>query len=218
MKTTAPDDASRMPDRTTSPATAAAAVAGGYATAPPATGWRRRVRFMTRRTLRSIILLDDTPARIGRGCAAGLFTGMLPIFGQILIAMIVAKAVRGNLFAAITASWLSNPFTALPIWYGCYRLGHALLPIAKPPLGYDDLAVIVTAFGQLSLTDGLGALFALLGGIMLPLLLGSVLAGLALAGLGWVAIPPVVAWMHRRRDERRQRWLRNHLPPPEQAP
>jgi len=200
-----------MPDLTTAPATTAtAATTGGFAAAPRATGWWRRTRFLTRRTIRSIMLLDDTPARIGRGCAAGLFAGMLPTLGQIFLAALVAKLVRGNLLAAIMTSWLSNPFTALPIWYGCYRLGHALLPSAKPPLSYDDLAVIVAAFGQLSLTDGLGALLTLLGGIMLPLLLGSVLTGLALAGLGWAAIPPVVAWMHRRRAERRQRWLHGH--------
>lgn len=192
---------------TEEPSAPAFTAPSGVRSAPRATGWWRRLRFITWKTVRSLLMLDDTPQRIARGCAAGLLVAMLPILGQMFFALLAARLMRGNLLAALTACWISNPLTAVPLWYGGYRLGHALLPSGKPPLSYDDLAVIVTAFGKLSLMDGVGALLRLLGDIMPPLLLGTVLMGLFCAVTCWLVLPPMVAWMQRRKAERRQRWL-----------
>jgi uncharacterized protein (DUF2062 family) len=65
---------------------------------------------------------------VARGVAVGLFTGIIPLLSfQTFMAIGVAILIRANLPIALLVSWISNPFTILPIAYFTYYVGHWIL-------------------------------------------------------------------------------------------
>ena len=116
----------------------------------PPGGWRRALSYIAHRLRR----LPDTPGRIARGAAAGVFVTFTPFFGlHFLAAAVVAWLVRGNIIAALLGTFVGNPFTfpiiaASAIELGAMILGHGEL--ARPvlvapvmtrerPLGPEDV-------------------------------------------------------------------------------
>ena len=67
----------------------------------------------------------------------GLFTGLFPIPGQTMIAVLGAVALRVNVPIAAIAVWISNPLTFVPIFYLAYRLGAVILNIPAEPFPDD---------------------------------------------------------------------------------
>lgn len=71
---------------------------------------------------------------IARGIAVGLFVGLTPTVGiQTLFILIGCIAVRGYFPAAFAVSWVSNPFTIVPMYWlfnaiGDFIFGHLLKP------------------------------------------------------------------------------------------
>lgn len=65
---------------------------------------------------------------VAAGLALGLFIAFTPTIPfQMLLAATLACLLKVNLPAAIVAVWVTNPFTALPIYLSANRLGCALL-------------------------------------------------------------------------------------------
>ncbi len=59
--------------------------------------------------------------------AVGLFVAFLPIPMQMLLAAIIAIAVRVNLPVSVLLVWVSNPVTIPPILYTAYTIGRWIL-------------------------------------------------------------------------------------------
>lgn len=54
--------------------------------------------------------------------------GCFPFFGlQILLGVALASLVRGNHLLAAAGTWISNPFTYLPLYWFNYQVGCRLL-------------------------------------------------------------------------------------------
>ena len=71
---------------------------------------------------------EGTPGQRTRGLAAGIFCGCFPIFGfQTLLGIALASVVRGNHLLAAAGTWISNPFTYVPLYWFNYQLGSWLL-------------------------------------------------------------------------------------------
>ena len=102
--------------------------------------------FTIIRALRGAVLLEDTPHRIALGCGCGIFASPLPLFGQAFVGALAAKLLGGNVIASLPWTFLSNPFTTLPIWYGCYRLGMIITPGAWPLVSFERIKDIVHKF------------------------------------------------------------------------
>ncbi len=86
--------------------------------------WLRYLQYLKTRLLR----LRGNSQFIARGLAVGTFAGFFPLFGlQMIIAVILATLFRGNKIAAITATWISNPFTYVPIFLFNFKVGNFLL-------------------------------------------------------------------------------------------
>jgi uncharacterized protein len=78
--------------------------------------------------LHHILHVDDTPERIARGAAAGIFVAWTPTFGmQTVIAIAAAALVRGNKAAVIPMVWVTNPLTNPAIYTFSYLVGHFLM-------------------------------------------------------------------------------------------
>ena len=71
---------------------------------------------------------DGTPAERARGIAVGIFSGCFPFFGlQSLIGICLASLVRGHHLLAAISTWISNPFTYIPLYLLNYRVGQFLI-------------------------------------------------------------------------------------------
>ena len=98
------------------------------------------------------------PEAAARGVAVGLFIGLTPTVGFQTVFMIVGCIVlRGNFPVAFAVSWLSNPITMGPLYWGFHELGQFLyevVPFSRNPIpdwmieGPMD-TVLFTAIGSL---------------------------------------------------------------------
>lgn len=86
--------------------------------------WKRKLRYLYLRLIR----LRSTTAAIARGLAVGVFAGLFPFFGaQTLMGVTLAILVRGNKLTAAIGTWISNPFTYVPIYIFNFKVGQFLL-------------------------------------------------------------------------------------------
>ena len=98
-----------------------------------------------RRVLSWILKQRGTPGERARGVAVGIFSGCFPFFGfQSLMGVFLASIFKGNQLLAISATWISNPFTYIPLYYFNYKVGSIFLntssnKIIEKSLVIDDL-------------------------------------------------------------------------------
>lgn len=78
------------------------------------------------------------------GAAVGMFVGFTPTLGfQTIIAVAIAAALRVNKAAPIVFVWVTNVFTAIPIYALCHRVGVGLMAaFGKPVVATADKALI----------------------------------------------------------------------------
>lgn len=90
----------------------------------PRGGWTRAFQYIKHRIRR----LPDSPERISRGIWAGVFTTFTPFYTMhFIVAFLVARAMRGNVLAALMATFFGNPLTYVPIGVVSLKTGHFLL-------------------------------------------------------------------------------------------
>jgi uncharacterized protein len=163
---------------------------------------------LVRRTLRGVTRLQDTPYRIAMGAACGLFTACLPMLGQMVLAMILARILRANVLAAAPWTWITNPITSLPIWYGCYLIGAGVL--GREPLTREQITGFISDIQAHGLITTLGQGGALLGSIAMPAILGSLLVGVVLGASGYAILKPLIAHLQARRAAQTRLWAQVH--------
>ena len=67
---------------------------------------------------------DGSPYFKAKGTAAGVFSGCFPLFGfQTLLGISIARIIKGNLVLAAIGTWISNPFTYIPLYFLNYKIG-----------------------------------------------------------------------------------------------
>lgn len=90
----------------------------------PRGGWGRAFLYVKHRVRR----LPDAPERIARGIWAGVFTTFTPFYGaHFIVAGAIATALRGNILAALMATFFGNPLTYVPIGVVSLQTGYWLL-------------------------------------------------------------------------------------------
>ncbi len=91
--------------------------------------WKHARRFIFHRVLHA----DDTPHRIALGVAIATLVAFSPLLGlHTVLALAIAAAFRANKAVCIPLVWITNPFTAAPIYYYCWKLGAGILPNGGP--------------------------------------------------------------------------------------
>jgi hypothetical protein len=71
---------------------------------------------------------NGSPFYNAKGLAIGVFSGCFPFFGfQTLIGIFLAKLFKGNIVLAAIGTWISNPFTYIPLYYFNYKVGSIFL-------------------------------------------------------------------------------------------
>ena len=126
--------------------------------------------FNFKKILSLFLRRDGTPAFNAKGIAVGVFCGCFPFFGfQTILGLFLARLVRGNLVLAALGTWISSPFTYIPLYFLNYQVGTLFIKTKSNIIFEKNL-----------LTNGLweqGSLFSL------RLLLGSSLVGLLLGSI-----------------------------------
>ena len=88
---------------------------------------------------------NGSPLFNAKGLAIGVFSGCFPFFGfQTLIGVFFAKLFKGNIVLAVIGTWISNPFTYIPLYYFNYKVGSIFFntssnEIIEKSLVIDDL-------------------------------------------------------------------------------
>lgn len=175
----------------------------------PKGGWTRAFHYMKHRLRR----LPGTPEFIARGVWAGVFTCFSPIYGMhFLIAAVIARAINGNLLAALLGTFFGNPLTYLPIGVVSLKTGHFLLGTefeeghkqslaakfanAGADLWYNFLALFTDATAD---WHGLSVFW---DEVFFPYMVGGVLPGIATATVCYYLTVPVIRAYQKRRAAR----------------
>lgn len=90
-------------------------------------------------------LWHATPRGVAIGLACGVFFGILVPFGQILIAVLVAALLRGNLLIAAAGTLVTNPLTVPFVYLGAHRLGRWMFEWTSWSPGADIEAGVAAA-------------------------------------------------------------------------
>ncbi|MEO9820286.1 MAG: DUF2062 domain-containing protein [Paracoccaceae bacterium] len=173
----------------------------------PRGGWARAFHYVKHRVRR----LPDSPDRIARGIWAGVFTTFTPFYGlHFLVAIAIAKTMRGNIIAALMATFFGNPLTYVPIGMVSLQTGHWLLGThmsketersfggkfvdAGHDLWYNLKATI---FGGPADWRGLSTFY---DEVFFPYFVGGLIPGAIVAWVCYcVSVPLIRVYQHRRR-------------------
>jgi uncharacterized protein (DUF2062 family) len=173
----------------------------------PRGGWGRAAQYVQHRVRR----LPDSPHRIARGIFAGVFVSFTPLYGlHFVAAMILAKAMQGNIIAALLSTFFGNPITFPIIAASSLRLGHWILGTEPTHMGDGKLAAKFSgAFEDLwhntvaiftperASWAGLREFYA---DVFLPYLVGGIVPGVIAAMLAYyLSLPVIQAYQNRRR-------------------
>ena len=160
----------------------------------PANGWKRSVRYISKRVMR----LSGSPHAIAAGFAAGVFASFTPFIGfHFILSFVVAFLIGGNMLAAAFGTAVGNPLTFPAIWVSSYKIGNFMLGLDHTHMQADTISASLT-------TQSPGSIFPLLqsmtiGGLPLGLAFGLA----AYFSVRWL----VVAYQRARRhrfDARRR--------------
>lgn len=171
----------------------------------PRGGWTRAARYVAHRIRR----LPDPAHRISRGVAAGVFVCFTPFFGlHFLLAASISLAIRGNILAALLATFFGNPLTFPIIAEMSLGIGSWLLGVPQPM----HLPGIVEAFSR-AVGDILHNLWSIVGPgqpdwgkigafwdrVLWPYTLGGIGPGLVTALAAYFMTTPVITAYQKRR-------------------
>lgn len=173
----------------------------------PRGGWARAFEYVKHRVRR----LPDTPERISRGIWAGVFTSFTPFFGlHLLVAVIIARLMRGNILASLMATFFGNPLTYLPIAVASLSTGHFLQGTrpegslesslgAKFGGAWQDLWHNFLAMFTPARADWHG-LAVFYDEVFYPYMIGGIVPGVFTATIAYyLAVPLIGAYQNRRR-------------------
>ncbi|HOK96077.1 MAG TPA: DUF2062 domain-containing protein [Anaerohalosphaeraceae bacterium] len=157
-----------------------------------------------------IFHLEDSPERIARGAAIGLFFAYLPLLGlQMILAFLTAKWTKANKAVAVMTTWVSNPLTAMAVFYPCYRIGRVVLSLfhKKAEVDAEQLEFILEE--HLSFWEMIWHLFsydywkhlaAILAKIGLEIFIGGVILGIFIAAAGyWLTYKIIISYRRRKK-------------------
>ncbi len=129
--------------------------------------------------------------------AVGLFWAFVPMPFQMVAAAATAIPARVNLPISVALVWISNPITMPPMFYSTYLVGTWIM--GQPPMEQEFELTMEWVTNSMSQ-------------IWQPLYIGSLLCGIIVSVLGYVAMRGFWRWhvishLRKRRKRREQRKL-----------
>ncbi len=175
----------------------------------PRGGWGRAFQYIKHRVRR----LPDSPERIARGIGAGVFTTFTPFYGfHFVVAGSLAFLMRGNILAAVMATFFGNPLTYVPIGVVALKTGHWLLGSnvdhkAQASFGgafvdaWRDLTSNFFSLFDEQKADWSG-LLVFYHDVFIPYLIGGIAPGIICGMIGYyLSLPLIRAYQTRRKGD-----------------
>jgi uncharacterized protein len=178
----------------------------------PRGGIVRATRYVLHRMRR----LPDSPHRVARGVFAGSLVGFLPLPGlQFLAAWGAARAVRGNVLAALLGTFNTNPLTTPFFAVMAMSLGHWIMGVDKPLTGQYIVHALENAGWELwynflaifsSREVRWEGLVQFWHEIYVPYFIGALIPGIILSAIAYyLTIPLVSAYQKARAAKAHER-------------
>ena len=111
---------------------------------PPGKGlWNSLRRVIHGNFLEPLVNSRHPPWFDARGVALGLVVGFgFPVGGQVVALGVLRAFVRFNFIVAVAFTLVSNPFDMVPLYYGYYLLGSAV--VGQPPaMGFEGFSKLL---------------------------------------------------------------------------
>jgi hypothetical protein len=143
----------------------------------------RAIRYYVTRFVRNVLRANDSPRQIAGGVAIGTLVGFMPTMGgQMISAALIATLFRCSRIPAMAMVYITNPFTAVPIYGSCYFFGVALMkPFGFEPLEFARVRELFVRPEEVGfwgvIYEKLGKLFELGWNGLAPLWLGCMVGG-----------------------------------------
>lgn len=175
----------------------------------PKSGWSRAFQYVKHRVRR----LPDPPHRIARGIFSGVFVTFSPFFGlHFFLAAGLAWIMRGNIVAALLATFVGNPLTFLAIGASSLQTGYFILGMRSMP-EFEEHGTLGAKFVDAGrdLKDNIWAIFTdaradwtrleiFYDEVFFPYMVGGIIPGL-IAGMVayYLSLPVIQAYQNRRK-------------------
>ena len=172
----------------------------------PRGGWARAFEYVKHRVRR----LPDTPEKISRGIWAGVFICFTPLFGMhFIFGALIARVMRGNILAALMATFFGNPLTFPAIGFVSINFGTWLLDM--PPGRSSNLGHKFADAGR-DVGHNIRAIFTperidwhgmrvFYDDVFFPYLIGGLIPGVVVATFCYyLSVPLISAYQKRRRN------------------
>lgn len=170
----------------------------------PRGGWGRASRYIVYRLRR----LPDPAHKISRGIACGVFASFTPFYGfHFITAGLVAWAIRGNILAALLATFFGNPITfpiiaTISVNLGTWMLGFPRVPGNEILSGFSHASVELWGnFAALftSATADWTHMSRFFTRVFLPYLVGGLIPGIIAGFAVYFMANPIIASYQRGR-------------------
>jgi hypothetical protein len=150
-----------------------------------------------------LLELNDPPEKIARGIAVGTFISITPTpCVQTILAIALATVMKGNRLAAALFTWVSNYATAIPILWVNYTIGAILMGRHPYSLTWHYIETLVEPKSK----GIISRFFEILGNIehiFIPMLIGSIIFGTALAVIAYFISLPLLRKHHERKEAKK---------------
>ncbi|MFD1197584.1 type IV secretion system effector BspA [Brucella gallinifaecis] len=171
----------------------------------PRRSFARSFKYGGKRVLR----IAASPHAVAAGLAVGVFAAFTPFFGfHLIIAIVLAYFLAGNIAAAALGTTLANPLTLPFIWGSTYELGRFVISgdmENAPPMH----------LGHALQTMKLAEVWTPL---LKPMLFGSTILGAIFAVIAYFVTRFAVTAFRRRRLERlAEKHNRHHVREPQKS-
>lgn len=161
----------------------------------PKKGFLRGWMYLLMRILRS--RLSDYS--LAAGFAVGVAMSFTPFIGlHVLLTVLVASWVKGNIIMAIIGTIIGNPWTFPLIWVFIYWVGVQILGTGAS----SDVDVSAFSLNYLLESPGIVLVSMMLGGAVAGLIIGTIVFGLAYVFAG--RIKAVLSKISRRIKTRKK--------------
>lgn len=141
----------------------------GRGTPKPAGIFRRASRYVRYRLITPMLRARHSPEYSARSVLVGVVCGLMPILGQstiVLAVWLVARRFNWGFNVVIAALWtfISNPLTTAPMFYGFYVTGQVMMGNWDDLSGFDRFEIFIHGLisDELGLWDQIKMVFRLL--------------------------------------------------------
>lgn len=178
----------------------------------PSAGWHRSTRYVFHRVAR----IPGSSYSLAAGFACGAAISFTPFIGlHFVLSALLALVIRANVVASAIGTAVGNPWTFPFIWIGVYNVGIWILRAdGVDAQQVDFLDVLTESMEALHRLD-FNYLAEISGPVLVPMLVGSVPAAIAVWFAFYLPLSPMIAKYQAARHHRRTRKFRSSQEPSE---